>query len=312
MNERSGSSGQAVGHIVEEVEIHHGDATEWARNPGPRPFVLPAAPRPVELKTSVPAALFRTPEYPNLPTLLEKIATKTGKGNFYRLTSHGLNGAFHLDVLCTNAEGAERSRERLVLRKSEPSEGALVCKPLIGFMVGDECRQVGSDPGLQLTEGGTECLKVVVAGQQCQELQDVAAVVSGDLQEVDNCHGGASDKVSTGEAFQSAVDSPVGTVIVLGVERGDQGFNRCGSFGAVDHVRQLDVAVETGLGLRPVLGGLTVRDEAASEQQFSLPCVEVTDRHECSPLWLTAGSTAAGLTKDTTERSPHGLLVGAR
>ncbi|WP_443333623.1 MmyB family transcriptional regulator [Streptomyces sp. CB00455] len=155
--------------------------------------------------------------------MLEKLADKTGKGGFYRLADFGINGAFHLDVLCTNAEGAERSRERLVLRKSEPSEGALVCKPLIGFMVGDECHQVGSDPGLQLTEGGTECLKVVVTGQHGQELQDVAAVVSGDLQEVDNCHGRPSDKVSTGEAFQSAEDSLVGTVIVLGVERGDQG-----------------------------------------------------------------------------------------
>ncbi|MEU5599214.1 hypothetical protein [Streptomyces sp. NPDC020298] len=29
--------------------------------------------------------------------LLEKIATKTGKGGFYRLTDYGINGAFHLD-----------------------------------------------------------------------------------------------------------------------------------------------------------------------------------------------------------------------
>ncbi|MGA5564285.1 hypothetical protein ACPCUV_24410 [Streptomyces platensis] len=29
--------------------------------------------------------------------LLEKIATKTGKGSFYKLASHGMNGAFHLD-----------------------------------------------------------------------------------------------------------------------------------------------------------------------------------------------------------------------
>ncbi|MDH2392981.1 hypothetical protein QCN29_30235 [Streptomyces sp. HNM0663] len=28
---------------------------------------------------------------------LEKIATKTGKGDFYKLASHGMNGAFHLD-----------------------------------------------------------------------------------------------------------------------------------------------------------------------------------------------------------------------
>jgi hypothetical protein len=30
--------------------------------------------------------------------LLEKIATKTGKGGFYTLASHGINGAFHLDA----------------------------------------------------------------------------------------------------------------------------------------------------------------------------------------------------------------------
>ncbi|MGW1520765.1 hypothetical protein [Streptomyces sp. NPDC002287] len=29
--------------------------------------------------------------------LLEKLADKTGKGGFYRLASHGINGAFHLD-----------------------------------------------------------------------------------------------------------------------------------------------------------------------------------------------------------------------
>ncbi|MER6560531.1 hypothetical protein ABT300_22910 [Streptomyces sp. NPDC001027] len=29
--------------------------------------------------------------------LLEKIATKTGKGGFYRLADYGINGAFHLD-----------------------------------------------------------------------------------------------------------------------------------------------------------------------------------------------------------------------
>ncbi|WEH43966.1 hypothetical protein [Streptomyces sp. AM 2-1-1] len=29
--------------------------------------------------------------------LLEKIATKTGKGGFYQLASHGMNGAFQLD-----------------------------------------------------------------------------------------------------------------------------------------------------------------------------------------------------------------------
>ncbi|MFE3685365.1 hypothetical protein ACFXPM_19240 [Streptomyces sp. NPDC059095] len=30
--------------------------------------------------------------------LLEKIAIKTGKGDFYRLASHGMSGAFHLDA----------------------------------------------------------------------------------------------------------------------------------------------------------------------------------------------------------------------
>nr|WP_240798392.1 hypothetical protein [Streptomyces sp. S501] len=29
--------------------------------------------------------------------LLEKLATKTGKGGFYQLDSHGINGAFQLD-----------------------------------------------------------------------------------------------------------------------------------------------------------------------------------------------------------------------
>jgi hypothetical protein len=42
-------------------------------------------------------ALFRTLEYPNLPILLEKLATKTGKGGFYKLADFGMNGAFHLD-----------------------------------------------------------------------------------------------------------------------------------------------------------------------------------------------------------------------
>ncbi|MFE5625659.1 hypothetical protein ACFQ8S_26780 [Streptomyces virginiae] len=74
-------------------------------------------------------------------------------------------------LLCTNSEGAERCRERLVLRKPEPSDGVVVCKPLIGFMVGDECRKVGSGLGLQLTEDATECLKVLIAGQQGQELR---------------------------------------------------------------------------------------------------------------------------------------------
>ncbi|MFD5848205.1 hypothetical protein [Streptomyces chartreusis] len=29
--------------------------------------------------------------------LLERIATKTGKGGFYKLAAHGINGAFHMD-----------------------------------------------------------------------------------------------------------------------------------------------------------------------------------------------------------------------
>lgn len=33
---------------------------------------------------------------------------KTGKANFYQLAPHGMNGAFHLDILCTNSENAER------------------------------------------------------------------------------------------------------------------------------------------------------------------------------------------------------------
>lgn len=38
------------------------------------------------------AALFRTLEYPKLPILLERIATKTGKGGFYKLADFGMNG----------------------------------------------------------------------------------------------------------------------------------------------------------------------------------------------------------------------------
>src|SRR5829696_7254940 len=50
-----------------------------------------------EAQQSRIAALFRTLEYPKLPILLERVATKTGKGGFYKLASHGMNGAFHLD-----------------------------------------------------------------------------------------------------------------------------------------------------------------------------------------------------------------------
>jgi hypothetical protein len=42
-------------------------------------------------------ALFRTIEYPNLPIVPEKLADKTGKTSFYKLASHGMNGAFRLD-----------------------------------------------------------------------------------------------------------------------------------------------------------------------------------------------------------------------
>ena len=41
--------------------------------------------------------LFRTPEYPNLPTL-ERFADATGKGAFYRLADHGINGAARMDA----------------------------------------------------------------------------------------------------------------------------------------------------------------------------------------------------------------------
>ncbi|AWL36551.1 hypothetical protein B9S66_30855 (plasmid) [Streptomyces sp. SM17] len=41
--------------------------------------------------------LSRTVECPNLPILLERIATKTDKGGFYKLADFGMNGAFHLD-----------------------------------------------------------------------------------------------------------------------------------------------------------------------------------------------------------------------
>ncbi|WP_327372330.1 hypothetical protein [Streptomyces sp. NBC_01217] len=36
-------------------------------------------------------------QYPTTPILLEKLADKTGKTNFYKLTDFGMNGAFHLD-----------------------------------------------------------------------------------------------------------------------------------------------------------------------------------------------------------------------
>ncbi|MEV7129672.1 hypothetical protein [Streptomyces sp. NPDC093260] len=52
--------------------------------------VCPRPPTPTE-------ELFRTSQYPNLPILLERIATKTGKGGFYKLADFGMNGAFHLD-----------------------------------------------------------------------------------------------------------------------------------------------------------------------------------------------------------------------
>ncbi|MGW4766017.1 hypothetical protein ACWEPD_30610 [Streptomyces pseudogriseolus] len=52
--------------------------------------VCPRPPTPTE-------ELFRTSQYPNLPIVLEKLADKTGKTNFYKLASHGMNGAFHLD-----------------------------------------------------------------------------------------------------------------------------------------------------------------------------------------------------------------------
>ncbi|MGW3654690.1 hypothetical protein ACWD6R_02760 [Streptomyces sp. NPDC005151] len=35
--------------------------------------------------------------------VLEKLADKTGKANFYRLADFGMNGAFHLDILCTKS-----------------------------------------------------------------------------------------------------------------------------------------------------------------------------------------------------------------
>ncbi|MGW5851813.1 hypothetical protein ACWFQ8_28375 [Streptomyces sp. NPDC055254] len=54
--------------------------------------------------------LFRTVEYPNLP-ILERLATATGKENFFRLADHGLNGAYALDLLCTNGSVMVRSNQ---------------------------------------------------------------------------------------------------------------------------------------------------------------------------------------------------------
>lgn len=58
------------------------------------PGTAPAAPGCPAVSSRT---LFRTVEYPSLPILLEKIATKTGKGGFYKLADCGLNGAFQLD-----------------------------------------------------------------------------------------------------------------------------------------------------------------------------------------------------------------------
>ncbi|MFG2236149.1 hypothetical protein ACGFNX_40205 [Streptomyces sp. NPDC048723] len=35
--------------------------------------------------------------------VLEQLADKTGKGNFFRLADRGLNGAYALDLLCTKS-----------------------------------------------------------------------------------------------------------------------------------------------------------------------------------------------------------------
>ncbi|MFJ4966750.1 hypothetical protein ACIP6P_30585 [Streptomyces sp. NPDC088729] len=60
-------------------------------------WLAPRLLQPINGCSAEDDALFRSFEYPNLPTLLEKIATKTGKGGFYQLASHGMNGAFQLD-----------------------------------------------------------------------------------------------------------------------------------------------------------------------------------------------------------------------
>jgi hypothetical protein len=54
--------------------------------------------------------LFRTREYPNLPTILEH----TGSKNFVKLKTAGMNGMYLADLLCTN-------RRRLALFMSRGS-----------------------------------------------------------------------------------------------------------------------------------------------------------------------------------------------
>lgn len=72
------------------------------------------------------------PEYPNVPSLLERIATKAGTGGFYQLADFGINGAYCLDILCTKSAGAMCWRDKSILPELEPAEGALIGEPLVG------------------------------------------------------------------------------------------------------------------------------------------------------------------------------------
>ncbi|GGY12934.1 hypothetical protein GCM10010358_76630 [Streptomyces minutiscleroticus] len=98
--------------------------------------------------------------------VLEKLADKTGKTNFYKLASHGMNGAFHLDILCTNGGSQGRQvlwggrgrrsldfqddsratdgpvlvhRDRLAGLEVSPLRGVEGCKSHRGTLAGPQC-----------------------------------------------------------------------------------------------------------------------------------------------------------------------------
>lgn len=171
------------------------------------------------------------------------LAKVTGKSEFYRLgtgdhsahpvtverkpAAHLGTGAYALDLLCTNKGGAEC--RRLVLCEPEPSEGALVCKPLVGLMIGNECCQSSPQLWFEAAASVRERPQVIGATQQGQELEDLAAVVTRDVQEVGGGRDRATDQVLAGELLQDTVDSFVGAVSLLHLERRDQGVNCCGA-----------------------------------------------------------------------------------
>jgi hypothetical protein len=87
-------------------------------------------------------------------------------------------GAAHFDLPRTKSAGAVRWREESILRELEPSEGALIGQPLISLMAGDEGSQASSQLRLKALAGSCERPQVVGTGQQRQELEDLATVVT--------------------------------------------------------------------------------------------------------------------------------------